>query len=157
MSDGPSHLVVGYDRRETSRYALSMATDLTRKVGGHLHVVHVVDLLDYPVDPDSSEWEEQAQVALGHERRRVDALMEGSGVEWTYHPERGQPVGALIAVADRFDALMIVVGTRGAGMGASMQRFLGGGSVSHGLIQEPGRPVLIVSRPPGGHGHTTGS
>ena len=148
MSDEGLDLVVGYDRRETSRYALSAAADLALRMGAHLHVVHVVDLLDYPLDPDASDWEERARAALGHERQRVDALMEGSGVEWTYHPERGEPVGALVAVADRFDALMIVVGTRGAGLGASMQRLLGGGSVSHGLIREPGRPVLIVSQPP---------
>ncbi len=145
MSDGSPSLVVGYDLREASQRALSMAADLAVKLGAHLHVVHVVDLLDYPIDPDSSDWEERARITLEQERRRVPVLLEGVGVEWTYHPERGEPIRALISVADRHDALMIVVGTRGAGLGASIQRLLGGGSVSRGLIREHGRPVLIVS------------
>ncbi len=156
MTDGTADLVVGYDLREASQDALSVATDLAQRLGARLHIVHVVDLLDYPVDPDSSDWEERARVALDQEHERVDAFMAGVDVEWTYHPERGEPVRAIAAIADRVDALMIIVGTRGAGFGASFQRLLGGGSVSHGLLREHGRPVLIVSRPPDGHGGSGG-
>ena len=151
MNERTVDLVVGYDLREASQDALSVAVDLAERLGARLHVVHVVDLLDYPVDPDASDWEDRARTALGQEHERVEAVMAGAGVEWTYYPERGEPVRAIAAIADRHDALMIVVGTRGAGFGASLQRLLGGGSVSHGLLREHSRPVLIVSQPPVGH------
>ncbi|MGA3146148.1 MAG: universal stress protein [Acidimicrobiales bacterium] len=152
MNDRTVDLVVGYDLREASQDALLVAVDLAERLGARLHIVHVVDLLDYPVDPDSSDWEDRGRMALDEEHERVEALMAGARVDWTYYPERGEPVRAITAIADRHDALMIVVGTRGAGFGASMQRLLGGGSVSHGLLREHSRPVLIVSQPPGGPG-----
>ncbi len=144
MSDGPPHLVIGHDGREASQHALSVAAALTMRLGAHLDIVHVVDLHDYPIDPDSPDWEERAAAALKEEYERVSSHMEGVGVDWTYYPERGEPVQALISVADEHDALMIVVGARSEGFGASAQRLLGGRSVSQGLIREHSRPVLVV-------------
>jgi nucleotide-binding universal stress UspA family protein len=141
---GLPQLVVGYDRKRASERALVAADYLATKLSARLHIVHVVDLLDYPVDPESSDWEMRAQRTLDEERVRVSALMENSTNEWEYHSESGEPVRALLALANRNDALMIVVGTRGEGFGGSLQRLLGGGSVSHGLIRNRDRPVLVV-------------
>lgn len=117
MNDRTTDLVVGYDLRGASQDALLVAVDLAERLGARLHIVHVVDLLDYPVDPDSSDWEERGRIALDVEHERVEALMAGARVDWTYYPERGEPVRAITAIADRHDALMIVVGTRGEDSG----------------------------------------
>lgn len=143
----PTHLVFGYEPGDDSEHALSVAADLATRLDAHLHVVHVVELLDYPVDPDAADWEQAAQTTLQHERARIHELFIGWPGEWTYHTERGEPVHALTTIADAHDALMIVVGTRGHGLGASLQRLLNGGSVGHGLVRGHHRPVLIV--PPG--------
>jgi nucleotide-binding universal stress UspA family protein len=143
MTAQPS-LVLGYDRTEQSRYALSVATDLALRLDAHLHVVHIVDLRDYPIDPDSADWEQQGRDNLADEVEAARAELAGWSGQWTYHQKRGDPVRALLAVAAAHDALMIVVGTHGAGMGAALQHLMGGAtSVSHGLLRHH-RPVLVV-------------
>jgi nucleotide-binding universal stress UspA family protein len=137
------HLVLGYDLAPASQRALSVAVDFARRLGAHLHVVHVVDLSDYPVDPDAADWEEHAQASLRREHDNVEAALRYHAGSWTYHAWYGDPIGLLARVADEHDALMIIVGTRGAGFGAALAR-LAGGSTSHGLLRRSDRPVLVV-------------
>lgn len=148
MTTQTPSLVVGWDRTAASRCALDVATDLATRLGAHLHVVHVVDLRDYPVDPDSADWEQAGQSQLDNERDEVTAHLSAWDGDWTYHLERGDPVRALADVGTRHGALMIVVGTRGSGIGPALQRLLTGTrSVSHTL--ENGRiPVLVVAQAP---------
>lgn len=138
-----THLVLGHDRHPRSEAALSVAADLTRRLHAHLHVVHGIDLADYPIDPDAADWEQQAQHALTDQRRQVTAALVGCHTGWSYHAWRGDPVRLLTTVADETDALMIIVGTRGEGLGKVLDRILEP-SVSHGLIARQQRPVLVV-------------
>ncbi|MDT7554736.1 MAG: hypothetical protein QOI16_3272 [Pseudonocardiales bacterium] len=60
---------------------------------------------------------------------------------WTCHAARGHPVSLLTVVATEHDALIIIVGTRGEGFRAALERLLGR-SVSHGgVIHRQHRPV----------------
>jgi nucleotide-binding universal stress UspA family protein len=143
MTAHPS-LVLGYDQTPHSRYALSVATDLATRLDAHLHVVHIVDLRDYPIDPDSADWDEQGRATLADEAEAARAELAGWSGQWTYHQKRGDPSRALLAVAAAHDALMIIVGTHGAGIGAALQRLLSAApSVSRGLMRHH-RPVLVV-------------
>ncbi len=144
---GPARpcLVLGWDRTPASRGALVVAADLAVRLGAHLHAVHVVDLNDYPVDPELPGWEAEADETLSRERHEVETELGQYRCAWTYHAARGEPVSALTGVADACDALMIVVGTRGEGLSGWIQRLLTA-SVSHGLIRRQGRPVLVVPR-----------
>lgn len=139
-------IVVGVNRDPASQQALMVAADLARRLHAHLHVVHVVDLGDYPIDPDASDWEQRAQATLAQEREHVRTELADQPGSWTYHAWHGDPVGLLAAVADEHDALFIVVGTRGAGFAAGLSRLLSG-STSHGLIRRRHHPVLIVPQP----------
>jgi nucleotide-binding universal stress UspA family protein len=148
--DGPSpavepgvHLVVGYDVHPASHLALEFAGDLAGRLHAQLHVVHAVDLSDYPIDPDQPDWEIHARDVLAGERQAVAAALAGHAWGWTYHAWRGDPVKLLRTVADEHDALMFIVGTRGYGPLATLQRLLDG-SVSHGLIGHQRRPVVVV-------------
>lgn len=138
-----AHLVLGHDRHPHSEAALSVAADLTRRLHAHLHVVHGIDLADYPIDPDAADWEQQAQDALADQRRQVTAALVDCHTGSSYHAWRGDPVKLLAVVADETDALMIIVGTRGEGPGKILDRILDR-SVSHGLIARQQRPVLVV-------------
>ena len=51
-------VVVGYKNSADSRHALETAIGLARPLGALVRVVHVVEIGDYPVDPDSEDWEE---------------------------------------------------------------------------------------------------
>lgn len=139
-------LVVGYDDSEGSVEALRVAALLATRLGAQLHVLHVVDLNDYPVDPDCADWEERAKVALQHHRLHVQEQLEDWKGSWSYHSETGgSPVQCLSALANDVQALFIVVGTRGGGIGPAMQRLVDG-SVSRGLVHGRYRPVLVVPK-----------
>ncbi|MBW0118937.1 MULTISPECIES: universal stress protein [Pseudonocardia] len=143
---GPAagHLVVGHDRSASAGRALEVAVDLARRLGGAaVHVVHGVDLDDYPIDPDSADWDQQAARALEEQRRAVRDVAGGALGGWSYHAGRGDPADLLVALAQEVDALMIVVGTQGEGVSAVFERVLDR-SVSHAVIHRQHRPVLVV-------------
>jgi nucleotide-binding universal stress UspA family protein len=148
MSSSDPTMVVGYNRSEASRHALTVATDLAARLGARLHVVHVVDMNDYPVDPDSADWEQRGQADLEDESRAAAAALHAWPGEWTYDVRRDDPVRAPADIAHRENALMLVVSTRGGGIGVALGRLLSATpSVSHGL-ERGGVPVLVVPAPP---------
>jgi nucleotide-binding universal stress UspA family protein len=140
---GTAALVLGHANDPASGRALEVAVDLAGRLHAHLHVVHAIDLADYPADPDAADWEEQGRRALAAEHGRVRAALAGRAVAWSHHAWHGDPVALLETVAEEEDALMIVVGTRGEGVGSAIDRLLRR-SVSHGLVAHGGRPVLVV-------------
>lgn len=142
-------IVVGYDDHASSRRALRYAVDLTAGLDVTMRVLHVVNLEDFPVDPDSSSWDEQMRrhedLLVGH----VGALIDLPDEQWSYAIVRGDPWHALVAEADKDDALMIVVGqhTHAHLIAGAVVRLLGGGtssSVAGALIRRGHRPVLVV-------------
>jgi nucleotide-binding universal stress UspA family protein len=137
-------LVVGFDRSAASLAALGKAAEIGGQLGAELHVVHAIDLSDYPVDPDADDWEEQAAKSLEEESQRVSAALAGYPCGWSYVAVRAEPADALNRMAEQFDAVMIVVGVRSHGWRHLLER-LAGPSVSHRLITHCHRPVLVVS------------
>lgn len=144
--DGPvaaPHLVVGYRHDEAGRDALAVAADLAERLRAHVDVVHAVDLSDYPLDPDSGDWEARARETLDAERAAVAETFDEGSTSWTYHAAHGDPADLLDTVADEQDALFVVVGTRSGG-GGLVARLLGERSVSRALLRDGARPVLVV-------------
>lgn len=139
-------LVVGHSRAPASQEALRVARDLAARLDARLDVVHGVALGDYPVDPDAADWDRQAQETLAEQREQVEIALAGCPRPWSYRVARGDPVSLISSVAEESDALMIIVGTRGRGVGPTIER-LCGGSVSHGLLRRQDRPVLVVRMP----------
>ncbi len=138
-------IVVGTDGSATGKRALNEALELSATLGAKLHVVSAYDrargakVVDAPkaaaavwaVQPDTEARSivEQAEAAA----RRRDVVAET-------HALRGEPADALLKVAERVDADLIVVGSRGM-HGAG--RVLGSvpNKVSHGARCS----VLIVA------------
>lgn len=139
-------LVVGHSPDPGGDHALGAAADLARRLGARLHVVHVVTLDDYPIDPDAADWEQQAEYALAEQRDRVVQALADRGAAWEYETRRGDPAAELCRAADEHDALLIVVGTRGEGLRTVVSRLLEP-SVSHAVIAYQHRPVLVVPPP----------
>ena len=148
-------IVVGYASSAASRHAVTVAAELAADLGTRLHVVHVVDLRDYPVDPDLPDWEQQGAARLAAERAEVDALLADWPGEWSYDLQRGDPARALTAIAAREHARMIVVGSRAAsGLGVALERLAGAvRSVPHAL-ERADIPVLVVPDHPVAKGHS---
>lgn len=140
-SDDRPVLVVGYDGHERAATTLRFAADFATRLSARLHVVHVVDLEDYPVDSDSAFWAEKNVEAVNDERNAAKRTLRDWDGCWTYVVEHGDPVKALVEAAARTSALLIIVGARAGG---SVSHFFAlRGSVSNAL-SAGGVPVLVA-------------
>ncbi|MGK2317215.1 universal stress protein [Gordonia rhizosphera] len=136
-------LVVGWDRRPASTVALRYAVDLAHRLTAHIHVVHIVDLDDMPIDPDAPDWGEQMLATVTGEAAEARALLDGLAASWTYHGGRGDPAHLLSLVADTYSAIAVVIGSPRGGLMSFIDTVMGQ-SVSHRLIGERHTPLLLV-------------
>ena len=141
MNRLPAPILVATDASEDAHAAMRVAASLARRSDSQLHIVHVWQMpftygvAPLVVDPDLGE--SAGEAILDEER----ALAESYGATVAgAHLRRGAPALAVLAVADSMHAGMIVVGRRG--LGAVRRVVLG--SVSDGVVQHSGVPVLVV-------------
>ncbi|MCX0271568.1 universal stress protein [Nocardia zapadnayensis] len=151
--DGPTsptaarcHLVVGFDRHPASHAALSYALDLAARISAFVHVAHIVDTEDLPIDPDAADWEQAVTDTVELERRDACALLERAASPWAYYSRPGRPAQLLTGLADTYDAEMIIIGASRGGLVSLLERLLGE-SVSTSLGHHAHRPVLLVPAP----------
>jgi nucleotide-binding universal stress UspA family protein len=139
----PTELVVGWDRQPASAAALRFAVGLAQRLDAHLHVVHIADIDDLPVDPDAWDWEQQFRDSLEAQAVGARALLDELGANWTFHAAHGRPPDVLADLAEEVDAVMIVVGAPRGRMHSFIDT-IAGQSVSYQLTHKQGRPVLLV-------------
>lgn len=137
------HLVVGFDRHSTGRAALDYAIRLAGRLDAFLHVAHIIDSADLPIDPDSAFWERTVTDTVEQERRDACALLDRAPGPWAYYSRSGHPAEVLSGLADAHHAEMIIIGASRGGPAALLQR-LTGESVSARLVRHARRPVLLV-------------
>lgn len=138
-------IIVGWNQTPASTAALRYAVGLADLLTAHAHVVHVVDIEDIPVDPDSFGWESRFAATLDKEASSAQALLDGLEASWTYHIlyGRGSPGDSLSAVAEAYHALIVVVGSPRGGLMSFLDGVVGQ-SVSHRLITRRHIPLLVV-------------
>jgi nucleotide-binding universal stress UspA family protein len=132
-------VVVGYDESPGARAALRTALEVARRWAEPLVLV-------YGVSPPGALGEEfkSHMAALTEIGRKATehalAEAEAAGVQATVELVHAKPAEALLEVADRHDATVIVVGTYGESpiRGAML------GSTPHKLLHLSRRPVLCV-------------
>lgn len=138
-------VVVGYDGHKQAAGTLRFAADFATKLGARLQVVHVVDLDDYPVDPDSAFWDEQEIDAVDEEKAAAASTLADWPGEWSYRVERGEPVEALTRAAVDVSAQLIVVGAREGGF---IRQLLSGRGPVMSELSDEGFPVLVAPATP---------
>ncbi|NDV09404.1 universal stress protein [Rhodococcus sp. IEGM 248] len=141
------HLVVGFDSHPASHAALTYALDLAGRLNAFLHVAHIVDIDDMPIEPDRDDWEQRYADAVEAERTEACAMLAALPGNWAYYSREGNPAHLLTTIAEANDALMIVIGTSRGGLMSLLERFVGE-SVSSKLVHHARRPVLLVPVPP---------
>lgn len=137
-----SKILVSYDDSDLSKKALQKAVDIAR-LDEHtvLDVLHVVTVPtnQFIVGEVYRELMESTQrygeEIVGKTRDLLDSL---SNPTHTFVRE-GQPVRTILKFASENGYDLIVIGSRGL---SGVKEFLG--SVSHGVVQRSGIPVLIV-------------
>lgn len=131
--------VVGFDDTPGAEAALDAAVDLARTYGEPLVVV-------YGVAPPGAVGEEFSahQAALEEMGRqatsRAVARAREAGVEAEVELVHEKPAAALVAVAERRDARMVVVGS----YGESPLKGVLLGSTAYRVLNQASRAVLVV-------------
>jgi nucleotide-binding universal stress UspA family protein len=135
-----STVVVGADDSSTARQAVVVAADVAQSGGGALHIVTAYDAKSVGIEglPDElrySAGEHPAEALL----RRLSELVRERGLEPIVHAAEGDPVDAIVAVAESVDADLIVVGNKGM---KGVRRVLG--SVPNSVAHKAPCSVLIA-------------
>lgn len=134
------HIIVGYDGSEGAVKALDAASDLAGRLGAALHVIFCYEppalLAGGAAGAQRDEIEELGRTRLAEAMTRLEGTTltaEGELVD-------ANAVDGLIAAADQYDAIFIVVGHHGEGplRGALL------GATANKLLHQAERPVLVV-------------
>lgn len=132
-------IVVGTDGSATAQVAVDQAGELARALSA---TVHVVAAYSGAVRPDEEELVDRAKVA-GAARKVADAAAERLRSSGSHavevHDADGDPAEAIIEVAERTGADLIVVGNKGV---SGIRRFLIG-SVAQKVVQHAPCGVLV--------------
>jgi nucleotide-binding universal stress UspA family protein len=135
---GSCVVVVGYDGSEPGRAALAYAARRAGE-GGRIVAVHAfqpaADFLGAPYYQRTLEAHQQ------HGRQLLQALEDSHdfGADLETSLLEGPPARAIVAAADARDADEIVMGSRGFGPVRGVL-----GSVSHGVLHEADRVVVVI-------------
>ncbi|HVD44300.1 MAG TPA: universal stress protein, partial [Rubrobacter sp.] len=111
MSVLPERILLPTDGSEDAVRAAEAASDLAKKSGAELHVVHVWhDVRGFAHDFVKRELRRQGQEILDEQVERIRA--SGGEVAKTYL-RRGRTSNEVIALCKEIDAGLLVVGSRG--------------------------------------------
>jgi nucleotide-binding universal stress UspA family protein len=138
-------IVVGTDGSETGQRAVAEATRLAKALGGGLHLVSAYEPLRGAHIVGAPEGAAKVldikpDLAVQSVVEQAAAAVRMGGVEVKVHTVTGDPADALLEVAEREKADLIVVGNRGM---HGMTRVLG--SVPNKVSHRARCSVLIVS------------
>jgi nucleotide-binding universal stress UspA family protein len=126
----PKTILVAYDDPTTE--TLGRAADLAEALGSNLIVTTVATSTDRNVEDE----ERSARERLNHAR----AYLDGRGLAADFVPAVGHPAEAIVDLARRRDADLIVVGTRRKGF---LERLVEG-SVNQEVLRHAPCDVLVV-------------
>jgi nucleotide-binding universal stress UspA family protein len=150
MSIFPTKILLATDGSENANLASSTAADLAKSTNSELHVVYVGHMpsifYESPgaivLDPDlQSRMEEDAEEAARAKLKdQVQKIREAGTEVAGVHTRVGFPDAEIVGLAERLNAGLIVMGSRGLG---PLRRALMG-SVSDSVVRHAHCPVLVV-------------
>lgn len=135
-------ILVATDGSGSANRAVTHALEQAEQHGAVLHAVYVIDTDRYAepalssMELDTIEIEEWGEQQLGEVADRGEQL----GIEVTTRCCHGKPYEEIIRYGDDIDADLVVLGYRGHSHSQTDQI----GSVTDRVIQNVGRPVLVV-------------
>ena len=147
----PRAIVVAVDGSGPSLRAVEFAAAIAKVTGGRLTLIHAIDpalIRLLPLDSafagatrlglDIGKMEENLRIDALRQLERCGRICESAGVPYTSHVAMERPTRAIADAAEKAD--LVVMGSRGLGAfsGAAL------GSLSHRVIGETSKPVLVV-------------
>lgn len=147
----PRQILVAVDGSGPSLRAVERAASIAKATGGQLTLLHAIDpaaIRLLPLDSafaggtrlglDIGQLEEKLRQDAVTQLERCGRLCEAVGVEYVARVEMKPPPRAIADAAEKAD--LVVIGSRG--LGAFTGAVLG--SLSHRVIAETRKPVLVV-------------
>lgn len=141
---GIKRIVVGVDGSVQSAAAVKWAVRLAKGMGSQITAVYAIHMPIYfaseygaPFQFDQ-QWRDDMKSEF---ESKWCKPLSASGVRYRTVMEDGRPASVIEGVADRDNADLIIVGRRGRGDVAELVL----GSVSHELVLNSKRPILIIS------------
>ena len=139
MSVLPQRILLPTDGSEDAIRATEAASDLARRSGAELHVVHVWhDVRGFAHDFVKRELRRQGQDILDEQ---VEKIRAAGGEVTKAYLRRGRTSNEVIALCKEIDADLLVVGSRGLG---TVRRILMG-SQSEEIVHHAQVPVLVLT------------
>jgi nucleotide-binding universal stress UspA family protein len=141
MSVFPTKTLLATDGSEDAAQATEAATDLAKKSGSELHVVHVWHDVPSPYAHKfvRGELKRQGQEILDEQVRKIE---EAGGTVTRAHLREGRTSDEVIKLSEELAVGLLVVGSRGMG---TVRRILMG-SHSEEIVHRARVPVLVVRR-----------
>src|ERR671912_2787722 len=139
MSVFPTKILLATDGSEDAAQATQAATDLARRSGSELHVVHVWHDVPGPYRHGfiKRELRRQGQEILDEQVRKIE---EAGGTVAKAHLRCGRTSDEVIRLSEELGAGLLVVGSRGRGR---VRRILMG-SHSEDIVHHAHLPVLVL-------------
>jgi len=147
----PRAIVVAVDGSGPSLRAVEFAAAIAKVTGGRLTLIHAIDpalIRLLPLDSafagatrlglDIGKMEENLRKDALRQLERCGRICESAGVPYTSRVAMERPTRAIADAAEKAD--LVVMGSRG--LGAFSGAVLG--SLSHRVIGETSKPVLVV-------------
>ncbi len=134
----PRAILVAIDFSDASRRAFSLATQLAVRCGARLHLLHVAD--PALVSAAAHHGIELTTEARGELQRFIEAQPSASELRPTCHVVVGPAAEAIVTIADREQADLVVI----AAHGWSGPRCRPLGSVAQEVVLRASRSVLVV-------------
>jgi nucleotide-binding universal stress UspA family protein len=133
-------IVVGVDGSPNGHRALEWAAGLAERLGAELVAVHALGLLERLDDGEPVPVQGHRDEVIERFERTWCAPLDESPVPSRRLARDGNPVSALLAVADEVGADLVVVGSRGVGDRPELLL----GSTSTQVAQRSRRPVVVI-------------
>ncbi|HLK57323.1 MAG TPA: universal stress protein [Chthonomonadaceae bacterium] len=142
-------ILICADGSDQALNAVRTAAEIAQKFGSEIFVVNVFSPSTVPVpfvgvpeamvmaEADMAEYARQVQTAV---EKSVAEILTAANVPYQTIREIGHPIDRIVAAAEREEADLIIMGSRG--MGGWKSYLLG--SVSDGVLHHAHCPVLIV-------------
>jgi nucleotide-binding universal stress UspA family protein len=137
-------VVVGADDSSTAREAVMVAAEIAQLHGGTLHIVTAYDpksiqVQELPEEFRYSKLTSPADMLL----EGLSRIVEQRGLKPMVHAATGNPADAIVRIAEREKADLVVVGNKGM---KGVRRVLG--SVPNSIAHDAPCSVLIVDTSP---------
>jgi len=132
-------VLVAADASVTASKAVETAVELVKALGGELHVVTAYDPGAVKLEKLPDEYIDRVTDPADLLLEKLRASVSAQGVEAKYYPAAGEPSEAIVTVADKIGADLIIVGNKGM---KGVRRVLG--SVPNSVAHKANCSVLIV-------------